>query len=155
MSNKITFDYQFISDRGMISDKKRRDVPTILAVDATFTIRINNELYFEADLAILEFYKAIYRWKEKITEKNIPEFHYYTIEYDDYEDGAILSFIPFSNMARVKSIWAEQELYNVFDLDYIVEEFIQLENHLRDDIESYYDIHLKRFIQHIPFQSSY
>lgn len=76
--------------------------------------------------------------------------HYYTVEYADYEDGAILSLIPFSNKARVKSIWAEKDIYNVFDLDYIVNEFVQLEENLRRDIEDYFGIKLKSFIKHIP-----
>ncbi len=76
--------------------------------------------------------------------------HYYTVEYADYEDGAILSLIPFSNKARVKSIWAEKDIYNVFDLDYIVNEFVQLEENLRRDIEDYFGIKLKGFIKHIP-----
>ncbi|OCA82598.1 hypothetical protein F7984_02425 [Pradoshia sp. D12] len=155
ISNKIKFEYNFVVDKEMISKKHKRDVPAILAVDATFTIKINNELYFETELAILEFYKALYRWKEEITKKNpTPEFHYYTIEYADYENGAILSLIPFSNKARVKSIWAEQDLYNVFDLDYIVMEFILLEEILKRDIEDYFDIRLKDFIKHIPVQIS-
>ncbi|AIM16853.1 MULTISPECIES: hypothetical protein [Neobacillus] len=150
ISSKITFEYKFVSDKGIISNRDKSDVPTILAVEATLTIKINNELYFETELAILEFYKALYKWKEKITEDKIPEFHYYTIEYADYEDGAILSLIPFSNKARVKSIWAEQDLYNVFELDYIAREFIQLEANLKRDIENYFGINLKKFIKHIP-----
>jgi hypothetical protein len=150
ISSKITFEYNFVVDNGIISNKDKRDVPTILAVEATLTIKINNELYFETELAILEFYKALYEWKNRVTDEHIPEFHYYTIEYNDYEDGAILSLIPFSNKARVKSIWAEQNLYNVFDLDYIVREFIQLEQNLKRDIENYFGIELKKFIKHIP-----
>ncbi|MBP3953141.1 hypothetical protein [Bacillus suaedae] len=152
--SKINFEFNFVCDKNIISNKDKKDIPTILAVEATLTIRINNELYFETELAILEFYKSLYRWKEKITEGDIPEFHYYTVEYDDYEDGAILSLIPFSNMARVKSIWAEQDLYNVFDLDYIVKEFILLEETLQRDIEEYFEISLKDFIKYIPHQYS-
>lgn len=151
MSNKISFVYNFHGDKNGLSKKDRKDVAKILSVDADFTIKINNELYFEAPLAIFEFYKSLYKWKEEIRDSHIPEFHYYTIEYDDYEDGAILSLIPFSNMARVKTIWPEQDLYNVFDLNYIVNEFIQLEENLKRDIEEYYGIQLKHFLKHIPY----
>jgi hypothetical protein len=149
-SNQINFEYIFVSEKGCISNKHRKDVPSILAIDATFTIKIHNELYFETELAILEFYKCLYEWKQQITENHVPEFHYYTIEFDDYEDGAILSLIPFANKARVKSIWAEQQLYNVFDLDYTVKVFLRLEENLKRDIEDYYDINLEQFIKHIP-----
>ncbi|MCU9595824.1 hypothetical protein OEV82_15565 [Caldibacillus thermolactis] len=152
--NKISFEYNFISDKGIISNKDKRDIPTILAVEATLTIKINNELYFETEIAILEFYKALYEWKQQIKENHIPEFHYYTIEYGDYEDGAILSIIPFSNKARVRSIWEEQNLYNVFALDYIVNEFTNLEKKLRQAIEEHYNINLKKFINHIPYMTN-
>lgn len=149
-SNRITFHYEFISEKGTISNKDRRDVSVILTVDALFTIKINDAIYFEAELAILEFYKALFNWKETLTKENIIEFHYYTIEYDEYENGALISLIPFSNKARVTSIWAQCEVNNVFDLDNAIQEFIALEERLRKDIEQFYQIDLKGFIKHIP-----
>lgn len=148
--NKIRFEYKFVDDQSMISNKDKSNESIILAVDATFTIKINDELYFEADLAILEFYKTLHLWKEKVLKGKIPEFHYYTIHYDEYEDGALISLIPFADKARVKSIWAEQDLYNVFPLDYIVNELLLLEENLKSDIENYFDIKLQKFIKHIP-----
>lgn len=149
--NNISFEYQFISNKGIISNKLRRDVPSILAVDAMFTIKINDEIYFQAELPILEFYKSLFKWKENISKDHVPEFHYYTIEYDDYEDGAIISLLPFSNKARVKSIWAELDIYNVFELNYIVPQVCALEQKLKEDIEEYYGINLKDFMKHIPY----
>lgn len=67
ISSKITFEYNFVVDKGIISNKDKSDISTILAIDATFRIKINNELYFETELAILGFYKALYKWKERIT----------------------------------------------------------------------------------------
>lgn len=122
-----------------------------MGVEAIFKIRINGALYFEEDLAILEFYKSLYEWKGRIKENEVLPFHYYSIEYDNYEDGAILSLIPFSNKARVKSIWAKSSVYNVFDLDYIVNEFLALEKKIKEDIESYFKIDLGKFIKHIPY----
>lgn len=152
--SKITIEYTIINERDFISNKDKRNISTILAVEATLTIKINNKLYFETELAILEFYKSLWKWKEQITIDNIPEFHYYTVEYNDYEDGAILSLIPFSNKARVKSIWAEQELYNVFSLDYIIGKFVQLERDLKRAIEEHFEIQLDKFLKYIPHQRS-
>ena len=56
--------------------------------------------------------------------------------------------MPFSNKARLKSIWAEKDLYNIFDLNYIVEE------DLKRDIEDYFEIELEKFIKYIPIQRS-
>ncbi|MDE5414264.1 DUF7878 domain-containing protein [Alkalihalobacterium chitinilyticum] len=150
--SKIDFKYEFISNKGVISNKLRKDVPSILAVEALVVIRINNEIYFQAELAILEFYKSLFKWKEKVTKDHIAEFHYYTIEYDDYEDGALLSMLPLSDKkARFTSIWAESDIHNVFDLDYIVTMLCELERNLREDIELYFNINLEGFIKHIPF----
>lgn len=148
--NKIHFEYHFVSDKGIISNKDRSDVPTILAVDAMFSIKMNHTLYFEAELPILEFYKSLYTWKERITKDYIPEFHYYSIEHDE-EEGAILSVLPFSNKARLESIWSEADIDNVFDLHYIVHELLTLESRLSNDIEKYYNIRLKFFLKHIPY----
>ena len=55
---QVTFNYYFISDSDSISNKSARNVPTILSVEADFTIEINQEVYFQAELPILEFYKS-------------------------------------------------------------------------------------------------
>jgi len=54
----------------------------------------------------------------------------------------------------VRSIWEEQNLYNVFALDYIVNEFTNLEEKLRQAIEEHYNINLKKFINHIPYMTN-
>ncbi|WZX99988.1 hypothetical protein NSQ26_11950 [Bacillus sp. FSL W7-1360] len=149
-ANNITFEYEFTSKSESISNKQRADVPSILAVEALFIIKINNERYFEAELAILEFYKALFEWKTKVRDDFVPEFHYYTIEYGEYEDGALISLWPFSHQAKVTSIWAEADLHNVFEKDDVVAAFCALEQRLREDIEGYFHIDLKYFLQHIP-----
>ena len=147
----INFEIIILGETDSISNKDNRNVSLILGVEAIFKIKINDELYFEEELAILEFYKSLYVWKGRIKENEVLPFHYYSIEYDNYEDGAILSLIPFSNKARVKTIWAKSSVYNVFDLEYIVNEFLTLEKKLKEDIESYFKIDLRKFIKHIPY----
>lgn len=53
--SKITIEYTIINERDFISNKDKRNISTILAVEATLTIKINDKLYFETELAILEF----------------------------------------------------------------------------------------------------
>ncbi|WP_368652708.1 hypothetical protein AB4Y30_13320 [Ornithinibacillus sp. 4-3] len=152
-SCKVTFYYKFTSDKDVISNRQRKDVPAILDVTTNFKIYINSDLYFDQEeFPILEFYKHLYKWINKNGKNNkIQEFHYFSIEYDDYDDGALISLLPFGgNKARLKSIWAEQELYNIFVLNDIVKEFIVLEQRLKVDIENYYGIKLAKFIKHIP-----
>lgn len=153
LSSQVKFTYEFTSEKDCISYKKRKEVNSILNVSARFIILINNEVYFDQEeFPILEFYKYLYNWVNANKKYNIiQEFHYYSLEFDEYDEGAIVSLIPFhKNMARLKSIWAEQELYNVFDLHYIVNELTALEKRLKRDIEEYFDIRLEDFIKHIP-----
>jgi len=145
----IKFDYEFTSDKDVISFKRRKDVPTILNVSARLTIYINDEVYVDVEeVPVLEFYKSLFKWVHA-NEKygKIQAFHYYSIEYDE---DAILSFIPFANRARFKTCWEENQLYNIFDLEYIVQQLNQLEKNLKSDIEDYFGMELKDFIRHIP-----
>ncbi|WP_214811864.1 hypothetical protein [Exiguobacterium sp. s127] len=148
---QIMFSYTFINQPSELSNRVARDVPTILSIEAMFTITINDEIYLETSLPILEFYKSLYRWKEKSNAIPVPEFHYYSLEFDDYEEGAIISMIPFSSQARIKSIWGEKDIYNVFPLDFLVSSLLDLEHTLKKDIEAYFDIQLEKFIPHIPY----
>lgn len=146
--------YNFVSLNDSISNKDHQNVAKILSVDATVTILVDDVLYFETELAILEFYKALWQWKESVTDEQIPPFHYYTVEYADYEEGAILSLIPCGSMATIHSIWAEQPLENMFKRDEIISVFLQLETDLKQAIEQYFNIDMLKFLKHIPVQRS-
>lgn len=150
-SGKIIFEYDFINKPNYISNKNQRDIPLILGVETIFRIKINGDLYFEEELALLELYKSLYRWKEKMNGNEIPEFHYYSVEHADYDDGSIISLMPFSDKARIKSFWGKPNIYNVFDVNYIVNEFLVLERKMKEDIEKYFNVELKYFIKHIPY----
>ncbi|WP_444546315.1 DUF7878 domain-containing protein [Alkalicoccobacillus plakortidis] len=125
----------------------------ILNAEATFSIWINEDLYVEIEgFVILEFYKSLLEWlRINRKYKRIQEFRYYTIEHDERE-GAIISLLPFGDKARLTSIWTKQELYNVFELDYIVEQLTLLETDLKREIERYFDINVRHFINHIPYR---
>lgn len=149
--NNLQFTYQFINEPTAIKNKHYRDVPTILSIDGTFTVTIKDEIYFETEIAILEFYKALIKWRKGLTTTHIPAFHYFSIEYDDYEDGAILSMLPFTDKARITTIWAKGDIYNVFDQSYAVSKLVELEARLKRDIEGYFKIDLEKFVRHIPY----
>ncbi|ART75107.1 hypothetical protein B4U37_03180 [Sutcliffiella horikoshii] len=150
MSN-LQFTYEIINEPTAISNRDSKNVATILSIDATLTVKIIDEVYFKADIAILEFYKALLKWKQEVTTSHIPAFHYYSIEHDDYEDGAILSMLPFADKARITTVWAEVDIYNVFDQSYAVSELMELEARLKRDLENYFQIDLEKFVRHIPY----
>ncbi|MGE7839730.1 hypothetical protein ACQKNX_02955 [Lysinibacillus sp. NPDC093712] len=95
MYNSIHFEFEILSEAVAISNKDQRNVSLILGVEAIIKIKINEAIYFEEELAFLEFYKPLYVWKERIKEIERLDFHYYSVEYDDYKDGAIISLIPY------------------------------------------------------------
>ncbi|MCD2526404.1 hypothetical protein LRN35_21335, partial [Bacillus licheniformis] len=75
---------------------------------------------------------------------------YYTMEYEKGEP--IISLIPFDYKARLTTIWETQQLYNVFDLDYITEQMEISRKKLGRDIEHHYRISLKSFVGKIPLR---
>ena len=151
VSNKVEFNYQFTSDESDIPKKMRKDPSVAMRVEGKFEIKINGNTYFKENLALLEFYVSLNEWIKKIKKKNkATEYRYYTMEYE--EDEPIISLIPFDNKARLTTIWETQQLYNVFDLNYIIEQMEILKEKLKQDIELHYKISVKHFIGRIPLR---
>ncbi len=142
--------YTFVNEEDAISNRDRRDVPKILAIDALVTVKIAGDIYFQEEIAVLEFYKALYQWRKQMTNTDTQKFDYFSIE-NDQEEGPILSLLPFANKARVKTIWPLVDVYNVFELVEAVKVFCELEESLKAEIERYFGIELKRFLKHIPY----
>ncbi|MFT0801055.1 hypothetical protein VSK91_06310 [Bacillus swezeyi] len=151
VSNKVEFHYQFTSDESDIPKKMRKDPSVALKVEGKFEIEINGNTYFKENLALLEFYVSLNEWNKKIKKKNkVTEYRYYTMEYE--EEEPIISLIPFDNKARLTTIWETQQLYNVFDLHYIIEQMRILKEKLKRDIELHYKISVQHFIGQIPLR---
>lgn len=151
LSNQVAFDYQFTSGESDIPKRLIKDPSVAYRIEGDFQIKINDTLYFKENIALLEFYLYLRRWLLDI-EKNggAREIHYYTLEYD--EDEPIISVIPFDRKARLTSIWALEQLYNIFDWNYLVEKLSALCDRLGKDIEDHYHIQLKTFINKVPLK---
>ncbi|MEM5018433.1 hypothetical protein WKH31_19270 [Metabacillus indicus] len=148
--NSLEFTYEFTSDSHCIPDCLKTDASTALRIEGLLTIKINGQIYFKADLALLEFYLYLNAWSKKNKKtRSINEFHYYSMEFDE---GAILSLLPFGQKARLASIWEEEQMYNVFDLSYVSEKLIDLMDCLEKDIEEYYGLKIKSFIGKVPLK---
>ncbi|MEK4924588.1 hypothetical protein MKX78_22130 [Cytobacillus sp. FSL R5-0569] len=68
-TNTLHFTYHFTCSPNEITASDKRDTAKILSIDIFFTIKINNQLYFQADLPAFEFYKALAKW-QKMVEKS-------------------------------------------------------------------------------------
>ncbi|MEC1193243.1 hypothetical protein P9C02_22740 [Bacillus paralicheniformis] len=151
VSNQVEFVYKFTSEEADIPKKMKKDPSAAMRVEGEFKIKINGIVYFEENIALLEFYASLNEWIKKIKKKNkVAEYRYYTMEYE--EDEPIISLIPFDYKARLTTIWETQQLYNVFDLDYITEQMEISHEKLGRDIEHHYRISLKSFIGKIPLR---
>ncbi|WLR41841.1 hypothetical protein LC087_13455 [Bacillus carboniphilus] len=139
LSNKIEINYQFTSGASEIPKNRRKDPSIAYMIEGDLIIRINNRLYFKENLALLEFYLCLDDWFKNIKKKHkIIEFKYYTLEYE--EDQPIIELLPFNDKARLKSIWEEEQVYNVFDLHYLVQQMKGLYYELGDAIQQHYQI---------------
>jgi hypothetical protein len=152
LSNSVEFEYEFTTDKGSIPFDLRNSPAVALRVEGILTIKINNDIYFQSDIALLEFYLYLLKWVQ--TNKKggvVQEFKYYSLEFD--EDEAIISLLPFGNKARLASIWEVNKLYNVFELNYIVQKLTQLTNRLGKDIENHFELQMNTFIGKVPLKS--
>ncbi|MCI4126258.1 hypothetical protein [Bacillus haynesii] len=148
---EVGFDYKFTSDESDIPMKMRKDPSVAMRVEGELEIKINENTYFKENIALLEFYVSLNEWIKKIQKKNkVTEYRYYTMEYE--KDEPIISLIPFDYQARLTTIWKTEQLYNVFDLDYITEQMEILHEKLGRDIELHYRISLKSFVGKIPLR---
>ena len=91
-----------------------------MRVEGELEIKINEITYFKENIALLEFYVSLNEWIKRTRKNKVTEYRYYTMEYEKGEP--IISLIPFDYKARLTTIWKTQQLYNVFDLDYITEQ---------------------------------
>jgi hypothetical protein len=150
-SNSVEFEFEFTTDKDSIPFDLRHSPAVALRVEGILTIKINNDIYFQADIALLEFYLYLLKWVQTNKKgRDVQEFKYYSLEFD--EDEAIISILPFGNSARLASIWEVNKLYNVFELSYIVQKLTQLTNRLGRDIENHYDIQMNTFIGKVPLK---
>ncbi|SHS63912.1 Uncharacterised protein [Mycobacteroides abscessus subsp. abscessus] len=152
LSSKVELTYQFTSDGNSIPNELKNSPSVALRIEGILTIKINDTLYFQEDIALLEFYLYLLRWEQLINKGNYSqEFKFYSLEFDEGEP--IISLIPFGSSARLKTIWEVNKVYNVFELDYIVNELIKLKERLGNDIEKHFSVRLQTFIGKVPLKN--
>lgn len=118
-----------------------------MIMDGLFQILINDILYFEEEIAILEFFMNIDRWIEN-SKNTITDFNYSSIEYE--EKDPLISVLIQENDAYLEVLWKEQALDNKFNLEYLFQEFISLRNRLKIDLENYYNIDVNFYKDKLP-----
>lgn len=69
--NQVMFAYTFLNQPAALSNRSAKDIPAILSIEASFTITMNNDIYLETSLSILEFYKSLYLSLERNNNRNV------------------------------------------------------------------------------------
>ncbi|MEN7374597.1 hypothetical protein ABC891_11355, partial [Bacillus licheniformis] len=70
VSSQVEFVYKFTSEEADIPRKMKKDPSAAMRVEGEFKIKINGIVYFEENIALLEFYASLNEWIKKIKKKN-------------------------------------------------------------------------------------
>lgn len=140
---QLFINFDFRSDFKHLSARERRQFGDFLYVEGLLEIKINGVTYFyEEACPLLEFYLQLEKWLKKPFSKR-GDFLYHTLELD--EEEPFLAVLHFQDLARLRVIWPEAELYNVFPVGYLHKKLEELRDRLGPAIEQHYQLKLKHF----------
>lgn len=140
---KLSINFEFNSDFNHLSSRERRQFANFLLVEGLLEIKIDGIAYFyEEGCPLLELYLQLERWLRKPFSKR-GDFLYHTLELDGEEP--YLAILHFQDFARLRVIWPETELYNVFHATYLHKKLEELRDRLGPVIEQHYHLKLRHF----------
>lgn len=130
----INFDFHLVeSSMDQLPYKQRVKPGNFMALDANLKIKYNNTIYFDEDIAIIEFWLQLNDWLNK---RNYESFHYYTIELED-EFNPLISISPKDECYKITSPWIESEIALIDNKTEMVKKLIKLRYDMRKVIERY------------------
>lgn len=138
---QLSINFDFRSEYKHLSARERRQFGNFLSVEGLLEIKINDTVYFyEEACPLLEFYLQLEKWLRKPLSKR-GDFLYHTLELD--EDEPFLAVLHFQGFARLRAIWPEADLYNVFPAPYLHKNLEELRDRLGLAIEQHYQLELR------------
>lgn len=130
----INFDFHLVeSSMDQLPYKERVKPGNFMALDANLKIKYNNTIYFDEDIAIIEFWLQLNDWLNK---RNYESFHYYTIELED-EFNPLISISPKDECYKITSPWIESEIALIDNKTEMVKKLIKIRDDMRKVIERY------------------
>lgn len=87
----LNFDFHLVeSPMDQLSDEERAKPGNFMALDANLKIKYKNTIYFDEDIAIIEFWLQLNDW---LNGSSNDEFQYHTMEVED-EFNPLISISP-------------------------------------------------------------
>lgn len=130
----LNFDFHLVeSPMDQLSDEERAKPGNFMALDANLKIKYNNTIYFDEDIAIIEFWLQLNDW---LNGSSNDEFQYHTMEVED-EFNSLISISPIGECYKIASPWIESEIALIDNKTEMVKKLIKLRDDMRKVIERY------------------
>lgn len=130
----LSFDFHLVeSPMEQLSYKERAKPSDFLSLDANLKILYNGIVYFDDDIAIIEFWLQLNDWLNKRDNKG---FHYHTMEVED-EFNPLISISPIGEYYQIHSPWVEAEIALIDNQTEMVKRLIMLRDDIKEVIERY------------------
>ncbi|UTH14710.1 DUF7878 domain-containing protein [Macrococcus equipercicus] len=147
--NDISVKYHFTSNFKNLSFSEKMNVANLYLIEGILVIKLGNKIYFEENVALLEFWILLDRWIKNIETHNISSFKYYTLELD--ENIPLFSLIPYKDKFLIEVIEIKEKVENLLPQDKVIEEFKKVHLNLSNDIQSHYGIFIEDYLDKVPF----
>ncbi|MGK0554353.1 DUF7878 domain-containing protein [Macrococcus capreoli] len=130
----INFDFHLVaSPMDQLSVEERAKPGNFMALDTNLKIKYNNTIYFDEDIAIIEFWLQLNEW---LNESSNAAFQYQTMEVED-EFNPLISISPKGEFYQITSPWIESEFALIVYKTEMVKKLIKLRDDMREVIERY------------------
>lgn len=142
-SSQINISFKLTSDISNIDYKKKKDYSNVYNIQGMLNIRINNELFFSEEIALLEFYIQVKKW---FRSKLDGSFYYNTIEVED-DDNPLIKFVASSNKYFISSPWGESQIIATARADSLIESIKLFTECFEVELYSKYKLNPKWYIK--------
>ncbi|WP_414049731.1 DUF7878 domain-containing protein [Macrococcus animalis] len=130
----LNFEFDLVkSPMDDLSYKKRAKPGNFMALDANLKIKYNDIVYFDEDIAIIEFWLQLNEW---LNESSTDTFQYYSMEVED-EFNPFISIFLIGEFYQLISPWIETEVALVDNKVVMIEKLRQLRDDMKEVIERY------------------
>lgn len=130
----LKFDFHLVEcPMDQLSDEERAKPGNFMALDANLKIKYNNTIYFDEDIAIIEFWLQLNDW---LNRSRNDEFQYHTMEVED-EFNPIISIVPIGEYYQLHSPWVETEIALIDNQTEMVNRLIMLRDDIKEVVEQY------------------
>ncbi|WP_133353245.1 hypothetical protein [Macrococcoides bohemicum] len=130
----LNFDFHLVeSPMDQLSVEERAKPRNFMALDANLKIEYNNTIYFDEDIAIIEFWLQVNDW---LNGSSNDEFQYHTMEVED-EFNPLISISPRGEYYQIHSPWVETEIALIDNQTEMVKRLIMLRDDIKEVIERY------------------